>query len=328
MRKLYVLGAALAITFSHAQVKKSFNKPSTTKTHQPYFSTLKASEIKFDQIPNFNNGVISMVDQDDDQIFLADDFQLTETTKIDKFIFYGAQSYDDLPDYYLGLKMYIFNDINGLPSGKPSDLSNAIAVIDVDETNSAAVIGTTGNEAEFTFQVNVAQALGKDLILEANKKYWVAFAPKVELSAAYGDDADETFYWVEGSANYLEPVLIDEADLFGAGATSWGTISSLTGSAFDGLAFTITGDSSLGTTDVYSNLKNVSIYPNPAVNVINLKSNRKNSITKTEIFDMNGKLVLTSSETSINVEKLPKAVYMVKIYSGSEVIETTKLIKK
>lgn len=328
MRKLYVLGAVLAITFSHAQVKKSFNKPSTTKTHQPYVSTLKASEIKFDQTPDFNNGVVSMVDQDDYQIFLADDFQLSEATKIDKFVFYGTQNYDDLPEYYLGLKMYIFSDANGLPSGKPSDISKAVAVIDVDETNSAAVVRSTGNETEFTFEVNVFQALGKDLILEANKKYWVAFAPKVELGDNFGADDGETFFWAAGSANLSEPLLIDEEDLFAADATSWTTISSLVGEAFGGLGFTITGDSSLGTTEVYSNLRNVSIYPNPAVNVINLKANKKNSITKTEIFDMNGKLVLSSAETSINVEKLPKAVYMVKIYSGSELIETTKLIKK
>lgn len=330
MKKLYVLGAALAITFSNAQTSKSFFKANKKENHKPFVSKLKASEVKFDQMPDFDQGIVSTVNQNDAQIFGADDFQLATATKIDKFVFYGTQYYDDLPDYYLGVKMYIFNDNNGTPAGKPSDLSNAVAVINIDENNSAATISSTGNEYEFTFEVNVSQALGYDLTLEADKRYWVAFAPKVELFEEYGDDGDELYYWAMGTANYAEPMVIDEANLMGAGATSWTSITSLgdDDETFGGLAFTITGENVLGTTDVYSNLKNVSIYPNPAVNVINLKANKKNSITKTEIFDMNGKLVISSSETSINVEKLPKAVYIVKVYSGKEVIETSKIIKK
>lgn len=327
MKNIYVLGAMLAMTFSHAQSKKSFNKQNKNQTPKAFVSNLKASEVKFNQTPTFSNGIISQVDQDDYQIFSADDFKLTEKTKIDKFVFYGSQSYDDLPDYYLGLKMYIFNDNNGVPAGKPSDLATAVAVIDIDENNSSATV--TGADTEFTFEVNVSQALGHDLILEANKKYWVAFAPKVELGDDFGADQDETFYWSEGAAGQLSPaMLIDEDDLFEAGATSWSSISSLIGEAFSGLAFTITGDSALGTQEVYSNLKNVSIYPNPTVDVINLRSNKKNNITKAEIFDMNGKLVINSTKTAINVEALPKGVYVVKVYSGDEVIETTKIIKK
>lgn len=328
MNKLYVLGAVLAITFSNAQAKKSFNRQSKNQNHKPFVSNLKASEIKFNQTPDFDNGIISMVDQDNNQIIAADDFQVSEATKVDKFVFYGTQSYDDLPDYYLGTKMYIFDDNNGKPAGKPSDISTAVAVINIDENNTAANVAGNGNPFEFVFEVDVTKALGHDLTLVANKKYWVAFAPKVDLFDEYGMDADETFYWSLGNGNLSEPVLIDEADLFEAAATNWSTISSLLGETFEGLAFTITGESTLGTTEIYSNLRNVSIYPNPAVNVINLKANKKNTITKTEIFDLNGKLVLSSAETSINVEKLPKAVYIVKIYSGNEVIETSKIIKK
>lgn len=325
MKKIYFLGAMLAMTFSNAQVK-SFKKPSKNETHKPFVSHLKANEIKFDQAPDFSTGIISMVDQDDYQIFAADDFQLSDDTKIEKFVFYGTQFYGDLPDYYLGLKMYIFNDNNGFPAGKPSDLSTAVAVINIDETNSAATL--SADDVDFTFEVDVTKALGQNLTLKANKKYWVAFAPKVDLGYDYGYDEDETFYWALGNDNYSEPVLIDEADLFEEGATSWTTISSLLGETFEGLAFTITGENQLGTTNVYSNLRNVSIYPNPAVNVINLKANKKNSISKTEIFDMTGKLVISSSETSINIERLPKAAYVVKVYSGSELIETSKIVKK
>lgn len=327
MNKIYVLGAVLAITFSNAQSKSNLTKPNKNQNQKPFTSTYKASEIKFEQTADFNNGIVSQLDQNDAIVLSADDFELTEETKLDKLVFYGTQDYGDLPDFYLGLKVYIFSDDNGKPNGKPSNTSNAIAVINIDENSTSTVL--TGAESEFKFEIDVTAALGGTaLTLMPNTKYWVAFAPRVDLFEDFGVDPGETFYWSLGNGNFLEPMLIDEADLFEAGATNWSTISSLIGDAFDGLAFTITGESSLGTTEVYSNLRNVSIYPNPAVNVINLKSNKKNSITKTEIFDMNGKLVITSSETSINVEKLPKAVYVVKVYSGNEVIETSKMIKK
>lgn len=329
MRKFYVLGAMLAITFSNAQAtKKSFIKKSENANHKPFVSNLRAAEIKFNQTPDFENGIVSMVDAADNQIFSADDFILNEDTKIEKFVFYGAQYYNDLPEYYLGVKMFIFNDDNGKPAGTPTSAGNAVAVINIDENNSAATVVGTENDFELVFEVNVAQALGQDLTLEAGKKYWVAFAPKVDLGDEFGMDADEISYWVLGNGTLSEPMLIDEADLFEAGATTWKPISSLIGEAFSGMAFTITGDTVLGTGEVYSNRKNVSVYPNPAVSVINLKANGKHAITKTEIYDMNGKLVTSSTSTSINVEKLPKAMYLVKVYAGSEVIETTKLFKK
>lgn len=326
MNKLYFLGAILALTFSNAQTKKSFSKKNKNENPKTFVSTLKASEVKFDQTPDFENTLLSMVDQNDNQVFAADDFQLSERTKISQFIFYGTQDYGDLPAYYLGSKMYIFNDNNGVPDGKPSDLSNAVAVIDIPQNTSLSTVN--GTDEGFVFKINVSAALGKELILDSNKRYWVAFAPKIELGDDYGADDNETFYWASGTGNYSEPVLIDEDDLFEGGVTNWTPISDLGAEDFNGLAFTITGETALGTTEVYSNLKNVSVYPNPAVNVINLKANKKNNITKTEIFDMNGKLVISSTETSINVEKLPKAVYVVKVYSGNEVIETTKVIKK
>lgn len=328
MRKFYVLGAMLAITFSNAQTaKKSFFKKSETGLHKPFVSNLKESSIKFQQAADFDNAIISMVDQDDAQIIAADDFQLTEAVKVDKFVFYGTQDYDDLPDYLLGAKMYIFNDDNGKPAGTPTNASNAVAAINL--RGSSAIAISTENPWEFTIDVNVTQALGQTLTLDANKRYWVAFAPIVDLGDEYGADSSEIFYWAgTPTGNFAEPVLIDEEDLFQAGATDWSTISDLTGDPMPGMAFSITGETALGTGEVYSNRKNVSVYPNPAVSIVNVKANGKHAITKTEIYDMNGKLVTSSASNSIDVEKLPKAVYLVKVYAGSEVIETTKLIKK
>lgn len=325
MKKLYILTAASAIMLANAQTKKSFTQPRKNETPKPFVSHLKESTIKFEQTPDFGNGIISMVNMNN-QIFAADDFQLSADTKIESFVFYGSQGYGDLDEFFLGAKMYIFNDINGKPDGTPTNSGNAVAVIDIDENNSGITL--TASDIEYTITVDVTKASGQDLNLNANKKYWIAFAPKVSLYDEYGEDPDETFFWALGEGNYAQPMLIDEADLFEAGATVWTPIPTLIDGPFAGMAFTITGENALGTGEVYSNLKKVSVFPNPVVDVIHLKTNTNTAITKTEIFDMSGKLILTSSQTSINVEKLPKAVYIIKAYSGDEVIETVKIIKK
>lgn len=70
----------------------------------------------------------------------------------------------------------------------------------------------------------------------------------------------------------------------------------------------------------------VSVYPNPATEVINIKSDKK--ITEVSIYDAAGKIVKTTAETSINVENLAKGAYIVSIKYVDGSKESTKVIKK
>lgn len=86
----------------------------------------------------------------------------------------------------------------------------------------------------------------------------------------------------------------------------------------------ILGDAlgTLGTAD----LKDLSIYPNPAseyVNIINLKYN----IEKVVIFDLSGKQMLSDSKQRVNVSKLPSGVYLLSVKTDAG-IKNFKFIKQ
>lgn len=70
----------------------------------------------------------------------------------------------------------------------------------------------------------------------------------------------------------------------------------------------------------------VSIYPNPATDVVNIAS--KEDITSVEIIGLSGQKLITSNEKQINVSHLNKGIYIVKITTVNGKTETKKLIKK
>lgn len=70
----------------------------------------------------------------------------------------------------------------------------------------------------------------------------------------------------------------------------------------------------------------VSVYPNPATDVINIKSDSK--ISEVSIYDASGKAVKTTTETAINVQNLAKGSYIVSIKYADGSKESTKVIKK
>ena len=70
----------------------------------------------------------------------------------------------------------------------------------------------------------------------------------------------------------------------------------------------------------------VSVFPNPATDVINVKS--ENKISQISIYDASGKAVKTTAETAINVENLAKGSYLVSIKYADGTTESKKVIKK
>ncbi|WP_300672663.1 T9SS type A sorting domain-containing protein [Soonwooa sp.] len=107
--------------------------------------------------------------------------------------------------------------------------------------------------------------------------------------------------------------------IVGIGVTSTGNV-----------AFKITlPDSFMATLNTTKASVDVKIYPNPAQDI--LKIDTKENISKYEIYDMAGKVVLRndfkSAENSIDVSKLPKSTYILKMtIDGKEVSKT--FIKK
>lgn len=79
-------------------------------------------------------------------------------------------------------------------------------------------------------------------------------------------------------------------------------------------------------TKEYTKSKNlVSIFPNPASEVLNIESEL--NIQKTEIIDRNGRVVMSSSIRELDVSPLLAGVYFVKCYGGNNKLYYSKFVK-
>ena len=81
----------------------------------------------------------------------------------------------------------------------------------------------------------------------------------------------------------------------------------------------------LGVSDI-SGASQAKIYPNPATDVINIASDKK--IANVSVFDASGKVVKTTTETTINISNLVKGSYVVSIRYADGTAESRKVIKK
>ena len=71
----------------------------------------------------------------------------------------------------------------------------------------------------------------------------------------------------------------------------------------------------------------ISVYPNPFENLITIGNlSNTNSVYSAEIFDLAGKLILSSNENKISTEMLPKGFYFLTVKTDSKTI-TTKIQK-
>lgn len=72
----------------------------------------------------------------------------------------------------------------------------------------------------------------------------------------------------------------------------------------------------------------ITIYPNPASEVINILNNNNLNITNVEIIDMTGRTVLSSENSQgINISELPEGQYFVKIIGETTTVKKLFIIK-
>jgi hypothetical protein len=74
------------------------------------------------------------------------------------------------------------------------------------------------------------------------------------------------------------------------------------------------------------NLADVAVSPNPVNDVLSIRI-QNISIHKIEVYNLLGKKVLTSTKSKINVENLPKGVYLLKIQSEDAGFVTKRMLK-
>jgi hypothetical protein len=82
----------------------------------------------------------------------------------------------------------------------------------------------------------------------------------------------------------------------------------------------------------YTNIKNIhkehyTVYPNPANEVLYIQANGNEPVSRIDIQDMNGKVILSQNNAlQININNLNKGFYIVKLITATEIL-SHKLIK-
>lgn len=255
-------------------------------------------------------------------IYLADDFEVSETAKITKIRTFGfttKQPFTTLLNATTSLTMHIFEDADGAPATTPA---NAYKVISLQKGAPGLTLSANGQLYEMSIDLAAA---GIDLTLDKKTRYWFSVAPTTILQD------DIRYAWFKAVDNKFpgQVHLIDPSDLFEENFTNWTPIDEILTNPWGdfGLAFTITGETDLGVSESYSSFKAL-VHNDKATGTLRIVVSNGNQVTGAEIYDATGKKVITSNNnsTSINTAALPSGVYYV-IVKTKDGVEKTKFIK-
>ncbi|MBL1220860.1 T9SS type A sorting domain-containing protein [Chryseobacterium sp. L7] len=288
---------------------------------------MNAQTVVFSQAVSGSTGIVSDAISNGSFVASADDFTLTSQNRITKIKVEGFQNAGTLETTVAtGLMLYIYANDAGKPAGIPGNpLVAPIAQIDIAKDAPGYTLTKTGAEF-YTFSVDLTAALASPLVLQANTVYWLVFAAKTNLPD-FSSTGNTRFNWFTGVQGGNTAKLVDPGNAFGTNSTSWQDIAPLTGAAaYNGLAFSIEGQSTLGTAEIFSNVKEITVYPNPASDYLFIKT--KSKINAIEIFDMSGKKLPAQLEgNKVDVKNLNSGSYIVSFETkDGKTIE--KFIKK
>lgn len=281
---------------------------------------------QFTQVSTGTNGIVSDVLSTGSFVLCADDFTVSQATTISSISVAGFQNAGTLETgISTGLILYIYSDASGVPASNPTVTSYVpVAKIDISNTSPAYNLVKTGT-SNYTYNINVALAIPAGVTLQPGVTYWLAFAPKTNLTAY---TAATRFNWFTATTTFGNPAkLIDPANAFGAGATSWTNVATLTADpTFNSLAFSIVGTTVLGTTEEVFNSNKLTISPNPTSDILNIKTDSK--INAVSVVDLTGRKSNVKFENNkVDVRSLPSGTYILNIETENGT-STDKFIKK
>jgi hypothetical protein len=83
---------------------------------------------------------------------------------------------------------------------------------------------------------------------------------------------------------------------------------------------------------VYSSKKVLSVYPNPVQDKLNINLTGYEGVSEIRLFDINGRQVAAqrtaSVNTQMNISKLAKGMYLVKVFTANGEVLNTKVVKQ
>lgn len=265
--------------------------------------------------------VIAIDGTDGNQVFIGDTFTLASDTTLGELDLFGVNSNEgELGALLHGFTVFIYADDASLPAGDPTVLGDGVVELNVPMT-AVTVLEDAAGVGNFTIALTAANG-GTQITLPAGD-YWLVIGANTDDSLAAG-----RWNWqVSTVVADVEPVLIDPADLFGAAITVWTNINDLITDPATSMAWQLRDE--VATVAVGDNvLENFSIFPNPATDVLNVKTLSSIEVLSATLFDILGKDTgVRLSNGTMNTSNIAKGVYFlnVKTDAGSFTQKITKM---
>lgn len=255
-------------------------------------------------------------------VFCGDDFVLTEETIIGEIVINGRSTNPNIETEAPTLSLYIYGDASGVPDSNPTVTGGGVVeFVEIDVAN----ITATYDGLERVYTVNMTAANGGSQVVLPAGTYWLV------ANAVHNTDLwtgqDERWSWQGGSGGTgEEPVLIDPDDLFGVGATDWTNISGLIGASFTAFSFRISDEPELGVDE--NALTQISLFPNPSSDVVNVKVPSSIEITSSALYDVLGKRTgIQVNNGVLDISSLARGVYLLNLETSAGTL-TEKIIKR
>ena len=255
---------------------------------------------------------------------VATPFIINQQAIVTKVQIVGIQFFNnDLLLYSKGLKLKIYTDNNGLPSGNPlnSTGDNPIVSIDID-TNSPAYSLTEEPFVpmnKYIYTVDLA-AINVQPLLQPNTKYWLYFVAKFDFTEPLLNSL-KAFYWLRSAPN----ALMEAKTVRNLPGSNYPTWASFDVGTVGGMVYTVEGISSLGVNEVLYDSTGITVYPNPTSDFVYIKSGVP--VDEVMLYDTTGKsLPIVYKDHKIDIQHLVSGVYFLKLKAGSQTF-TKKIVK-
>ncbi|MGY3792053.1 HYR domain-containing protein [Aquimarina sp. 433] len=212
-------------------------------------------------------------------------------------------------------------DVTTFDCGSIGDNTVTLTVVDNnDNTDSCTAIVTVENPSEPQISCPADQTVGSD---EGNDTYQLPDYFAIGEAIAIGTCANPLVTFTQNPA---------PGTLLSSGTTTVTLCAADESGTEICCSFELTVDPTLST-DEFELFAGVSVYPNPVIDILHITNSNKATLNKIEIYDINGRLVLTSSKSKsnddieINVSNFESGSYFVRI-QGVEGSVIKQLIKK
>ena len=207
-------------------------------------------------------------------------------------------------------------------SGTPGTLlgSADIEIASIDTSAANLQVITDGTAAQGIYNLNVT--FGTPVVIPANQSYFAGITLPTAAEAANGDTVVVTTTIQEGSYQFADASThagaVDASDAF----ASYGASSiAIANAIFPTMTFT---------SGIVENNLDITVYPNPAENVLNIDA--AESLSSVKVIGMDGRVVIDTdvngNTASIDVSGLEAGSYYYEVVSVNGDVSRSSFVKK